>query len=124
MTRSHGGYKLAQHDEFRVGIAAGYESGRDRVTVSRQRKIQSEQTILARRAITDRRLHFARNVYANTKRIRYHGRILHLRFDGNTCKEPVGKLVLTFNFNIKKKFFFCILYSIHHEDNTFPKNVI
>ena len=46
--------------------------------------------------------------------------ILHLRFDGNTCKEPAAKLTLILNFKI----FFFVLYSTHHEGKTFPRNLI
>ena len=46
----------------------------------------------------------------------YHWWILHLRFDGNTCKEAAVKLTLNF-----KNLFF-VLRSTHHEGKTFSRN--
>ena len=43
--------------------------------------------------------------------------ILHLRFDGNTCKEPAAKLILTLNF--KHKIFSCIVLTTEIKVGTF-----
>ena len=53
----------------------------------------------------------------------YHRWILHLRFDGNTCKNLAAELILTLHFKVKK-FLFLALYSTHHEGKTFPRNLI